>query len=82
MEQNTFSPLPKSRLGALLFCLLVGVFGAHRFYVGKIGTAILMVLTFGGMGLWAVVDFIMIVLGSFRDAQGRLVYKWFETGSI
>ncbi|OGW90605.1 MAG: hypothetical protein A3D28_02140 [Omnitrophica bacterium RIFCSPHIGHO2_02_FULL_63_14] len=69
----------KSRLGALLFCLLLGVFGAHRFYVGKHGTAILTILTFGGFaGIWPLVDFVMIVIGSFRDKQGRRVYHWIE----
>ena len=72
----------KSRLGALLFCLLLGPFGAHRFYVGKIGTAIAMILTLGGLGMWIIVDFVMIVIGSFRDKQGHRVFKWFETGSI
>ena len=80
MGIETFSE--KSRLGALLFCLLLGPFGAHRFYVGKIGTAICMILTLGGLGMWVVVDFIMIVIGSFRDKQGHRVFKWFETGSI
>ena len=69
----------KSRLGALLFCLFLGVFGAHRFYVGKYGTAILTILTFGGVfGIWPVVDAILIVIGSFRDKQNRRVYRWLE----
>ena len=69
----------KSRLGALLFCLLLGVFGAHRFYVGKYGTAILTILTIGGFGgIWPVVDAILIIIGSFRDKQGRRVYNWLE----
>jgi TM2 domain-containing membrane protein YozV len=80
MGQETLSP--KSRLGALLFCLLLGVFGAHRFYVGKVRTAILMILTLGGLGIWSLVDFILIVIGSFRDKQGKRVLKWFEPGSI
>lgn len=81
MEHETYSD--KSRLGALLFCLLLGVFGAHRFYVGKIGTGILIILTIGGcFGIWPLVDAIMIIIGSFRDKQGRRVFKWFEAGSI
>ncbi len=78
----TFEPSPKSRLVALLFCFLLGMFGAHRFYVGKIGTAVLMLLTLGGLGIWAVVDFILIAVGSFRDAEGRRVFLWFEPDSI
>ncbi len=70
---------PKSRLGALLFCLFLGVFGAHRFYVGKIGTGILTILTVGGcFGVWPFVDLIMIAIGSFRDKDGRRVLNWLE----
>lgn len=73
---------PKSRLVALLFCFFLGAFGVHRFYVGKIGTGILMLLTFGGCGIWAIIDLILIIAGSFRDKEGRLVFHWFEPGSI
>ena len=81
---NTRSELvsPRSRLGALLFCLFLGVFGAHRFYVGKIGTAVLMIVTVGGLGLWTLVDFILIIIGSFRDQEGRRVLNWLETGTV
>ena len=68
----------KSRLVALLLCWLLGVFGAHRFYVGKIGTAILMILTLGGLGLWTLIDLIIIILGIFRDKEGRTVSYWLE----
>ena len=73
---------PRARLVALLLCLFLGVFGAHRFYVGKMGTAILMICTFGGLGMWVMVDLIFIACGIFRDKQARRVFKWFEEGSI
>ena len=73
---------PKSRLVCLLLCLFIGWFGAHRFYAGKIGTAILMICTLGGFGLWVLADFILIVCGSFRDKQDRRIFKWFEEGSV
>jgi TM2 domain-containing membrane protein YozV len=72
----------KSRLVALLLCFFLGFLGVHRFYVGKVGTGILQVLTFGGLGIWALVDFIMIAVGSFRDADGLRVFQWTEPGSI
>jgi TM2 domain-containing membrane protein YozV len=72
----------KSRLVALLFCVLFGFLGVHRFYVGKIGTGVLMLLTFGGLGIWMVIDLILIAVGSFRDKQGNRVFRWTEPGSI
>lgn len=69
----------KSRLGALLFCIFLGVFGGHRFYVGKIGTGILTILTVGGLfGLWPLVDLIMIIIGSFTDKRGLRVKRWID----
>lgn len=74
---------PKSRLVALILCLLFGWLGIHRFYVGKVGTGILMiVLLFGFFGIWSFVDLILIAIGSFKDKKGRRVFKWFEEGSI
>jgi TM2 domain-containing membrane protein YozV len=55
-------------------CLLLGGLGVHRFYVGKIGTGILMLVTFGGLGIWALIDLIVIAVGSFKD-KNRLVLK-------
>jgi TM2 domain-containing membrane protein YozV len=66
----------KRILPAFLLCFLLGVFGAHRFYAGKIGTGILELLTFGGFGIWWLVDMIMIVTGSFRDANGQRIDVW------
>jgi len=73
---------PKSRLVALLLCFFLGYFGAHRFYVGKIGTAILMIVTIGGCGLWVLIDLILIVAGIFKDSEGRRVFRWTEPGSV
>lgn len=67
---------PRSRLAALLLCWFLGIFGAHRFYVGKVGTGILMIFTLGGLWVWWFVDLIMIIVGSFRDKEGRRVIVW------
>jgi Predicted membrane protein len=68
--ESTGSTSTKSWLAALLLCFFLGGFGAHRFYTGKIGTAILMLITLGGLGIWVLIDFIMIAIGSFKDKQG------------
>ncbi|MES2164364.1 MAG: TM2 domain-containing protein [Pseudomonadota bacterium] len=61
---------PAAHLVTVLLCFFLGVLGVHRFYVGKIGTGILMLFTFGGFGIWALIDFIMVVLGNFTDSDG------------
>lgn len=60
----------KGFVPTVLLCFFLGVMGIHRFYVGKIGTGILMLLTFGGLGIWALIDFIIIVCQNFTDKQG------------
>ena len=66
----------KRKLPAFLLCLFFGWFGVHRFYVGKVGTGVLQILTLGGLGLWTLLDLLVIVLGGFTDKEGRLITKW------
>jgi len=60
----------KKKGTALLLCLFLGWLGAHRFYVGKIGTGLLYALTFGFFFIGIVIDFFSILFGSFRDNVG------------
>lgn len=65
----------KTWLVALLLCFFLGMLGAHRFYVGKVGTAILQIVTFGGLGIWVLIDLIMILVGKFSDKQGQALAR-------
>jgi TM2 domain-containing membrane protein YozV/predicted Ser/Thr protein kinase len=68
----------KLLLPTFLLAIFFGVFGAHRFYVGKIGTGILQLLTLGGLGVWAVVDWILILCKDFTDKDGRIITNWWH----
>ena len=54
----------KSWMAALLLSVFVGSLGIDRFYLGKVGTGILKLLTFGGFGVWWLVDVILIATKS------------------
>jgi TM2 domain-containing membrane protein YozV len=80
----------KSRTTAGLLCFFLGWAGAHRFYVGKTGSAIIMLIwgivgtiiyfvwvpyVLSLLGLWVLIDFIMILIGRFKDKNGLLITK-------
>lgn len=77
----------KSKGVAAVLCFFLGWLGIHRFYAGKVGTGILMIVLsiLSGIGvwfiigfipliiltLWIIIDFIMILCGNFKDGNGK-----------
>ena len=80
MTDDELFASPRSRTVAFVLAFFLGVFGAHRFYVGKTGTAVLQLCTLGGLGIWWLIDVIVVGSGSFRDAEGRLISSWEPEG--
>ncbi len=66
----------RSRGVALLLAFFGGIFGLHRFYVDKPRTAIAMLVTFGGCGVWYLYDLVLIAAGEFRDAEDLPLRHW------
>lgn len=68
---NISTQSKKSPIVALLLCIFLGNLGVHRFYVGKTGTGILMLLTSGGFGIWYLIDLASLISNQFKDADGN-----------
>ncbi len=61
---------PKSKLLAVLLALFGGAFGADRFYLGYLGLGVLKMFTAGGMGLWLIIDAVLVATDAVRPADG------------
>lgn len=71
METTTPPPYRRNYFIALALSIIVGYLGVDRFYMGKVGTGILKLITFGGFGVWYIVDIVLIAIGSMRDINGQ-----------
>jgi TM2 domain-containing membrane protein YozV len=77
VETQTVTPVQPIKdkrrhfLAAFFLSFLWGTFGVDRFYLGKVGTGILKLLTIGGFGLWTIIDLALIMSGAMRDKQGN-----------
>ena len=68
----------KSFVATWLLAYFLGSLGIDRFYLGKIGTGILKLITVGGFGIWWLIDLIIVLTGQTRDKQGRLLAGYEE----
>lgn len=61
----------KTKTMTLILAIFTGFLGGHRFYTGHTMTGVIMLLTGGGMGIWTLIDVVMILMGKFTDSEGR-----------
>lgn len=71
-------PYRRNYFIALGLSIIVGYLGVDRFYMGKIGTGILKLITAGGFGIWYIIDIVLIASGSMRDKQGQSMTRKFD----
>lgn len=74
-NQNSQSTSSKSWMTTMVMTTLLGYVGGHRFYAGKIGSGIAQLFTFGGLGLWTFIDWIMLLSQSFTDSNGQKIMR-------
>lgn len=67
----------KNQIAAALICFFLGGLGIHRFYLGYTWQGVVQLLTFGGFGIWALIDLIRIILGDLEPKNGS-----YSTGKI
>lgn len=72
-ERDKITKTTRKWIVTLILCVFFGALGAHRFYVGKVGTGILQLFTAGGYFIWVFVDLIHILTGKFTDSEGNVI---------
>ena len=80
VDDSSIGTPPRARVPALVLSLvplvMLPMCGLHRFYVGKVFSGVLYMLTLGLFGVGQLIDVMLIALGEFRDAEGRLLTSW------
>lgn len=71
--ESTKAPVDTSRhfLAVFFLSFMWGAFGVDRFYLGKVWTGLLKLITFGGFGLWTLIDLVLIMSGAMKDKHGN-----------
>lgn len=72
-EYNAHKQINVEYIITLALCAFLGGLGVHRFYNGKIGTGIMMLITFGGFGIWYIIDLIIVAVGGFKTKDGKVI---------
>jgi TM2 domain-containing membrane protein YozV len=72
-NNSSINSKQKEGLVVLLLCFFLGYLGVHRFYTGHTTIGIVQLLTLGGCGIWTLIDFILIIIGNFKDSDGNVI---------
>ncbi|MCL2464172.1 MAG: TM2 domain-containing protein [Micrococcales bacterium] len=76
------APPTKSFIVTWILSYLLGSFGVDRFYLGKIGTGVLKLITLGGFGIWTLIDLIIVLAGRARDSAGAPLKGYAEHKTV
>ncbi|MDZ7786172.1 MAG: TM2 domain-containing protein [Candidatus Saccharibacteria bacterium] len=71
MQGNAVAAGQKDYLATWLLSYFLGIFGVDRFYLGYTGLGVLKLITLGGCGLWALIDWVLVFAGVMKDSEGR-----------
>ena len=55
---------------AVVLSFFLGVLGIDRFYLGYTGIGLAKLLTIGGLGVWALIDCVLIAVRVVPDSEG------------
>jgi TM2 domain-containing membrane protein YozV len=71
LELESESSSEKDWVVTLVLSFLLGGLGIDRFYSGSVLLGVLKLFTLGGLGLWWLIDLIMLITGNYKDGDGN-----------